>query len=109
MQDLGRPTAPQPDSSSPAAEASVRNAQTQGGTPAPARERRKPRISETPPAAPPAPRLADYESIIGKSQVDELRFVASPLRGKRSEERRVGKEWSRRGRQRSPQKETGRH
>src|SRR5207302_438485 len=83
MRDLGRPTAPQPDSSSPAAEASVRNAQTQAGTPARARERRKPRISETPPAAPPAPRLADYESIIGKSQLDELRFVASPLRGKR--------------------------
>ena len=46
------------------------------------RDRRKPRISETPPAAPPAPRLADYEAIIGKSQVDELRFVASPLKGK---------------------------
>src|SRR5207302_7236541 len=86
MRDLGRPTAPQPDSSSPAAEASVRNAQTQAGTPAPARERRKPRISETPPAAPPAPRLADYESIIGKSQLDELRFVASPLRGKREQQ-----------------------
>jgi trehalose synthase len=83
MQDLGRFTAPQPGSSSPADEASLRNAQTQGGTPAPARERRKPRISETPPAAPPAPRLADYESIIGKSQLDELRFVASPLQGKR--------------------------
>ena len=55
----------------------------QGKIPAPARDRRKPRISETPPAAPPAPKLADYEPIIGKSQLDELRFVASALRGKR--------------------------
>src|SRR5437868_10691382 len=83
MRDLGRPTAPQPDSSSPAAEASVRNSQVQGNTVVPPRERRKPRISETPPAAPPAPKLADYEPIIGKSQLDELRFVASALRGKR--------------------------
>src|SRR5579864_7607441 len=57
--------------------------QEQGKIPVPARDRRKPRISETPPAAPPAPKLADYEPIIGKSQLDELRFVASALRGKR--------------------------
>jgi trehalose synthase len=49
---------------------------------APVRERRKPVISETPPAAPPAPRLIDYEPIIGKSQLDELRFVAQALHGK---------------------------
>jgi trehalose synthase len=47
------------------------------------RVRRKPQISETPPAPPPAPTLADYEPIIGKSQLDELRFVARALRGKR--------------------------
>ena len=56
-------------------------------SPAPAqpspRERRKPRISEMPPPAPPAPRLADYEPIIGKSQLEELRFVAKPLQGKK--------------------------
>src|SRR6266581_6326200 len=46
-------------------------------------ERRKPRISDTPPPAPPAPKLLDYEPIIGKSQLDELRFVAKPLQGKR--------------------------
>ena len=51
--------------------------------PALPRERRKPRISDTPPPAPPAPKLADYEPIIGKSQLDELRFVAKPLQGKR--------------------------
>ena len=50
--------------------------------PAKTRERRKPRISDTPPIAPPPPRLADYEAIIGKSQLDELRFLADDLRGK---------------------------
>src|SRR5262250_2456190 len=45
--------------------------------------RRKPQISETPPPPPPAPTLADYEPIIGKSQLDELRFVARALKGKR--------------------------
>jgi trehalose synthase len=45
--------------------------------------RRKPVISETPPLAPPPPsKLADYEPIIGRSQLDELRFLASVLRGK---------------------------
>jgi trehalose synthase len=45
--------------------------------------RRKPKISETPPPPPPVPKLGDYEPIIGKSQLDELRFVAQPLEGKR--------------------------
>ncbi len=57
-----------------------------GGSEAPAvppRERRKrPRISETPPQPPPPPRLDDYEPIIGKPELDELRFLARPLRGK---------------------------
>ncbi|HKW68883.1 MAG TPA: hypothetical protein VJP04_16430, partial [Terriglobales bacterium] len=54
-----------------------------GGSEAPARERRKrPRISETPPAPPPPPRLDDYEPIIGKPQLDELRYLAHPLRSK---------------------------
>ncbi len=77
MQVPGRPSAPL-DASSSTSE------QNSPAAPlAPARERRKPRISDTPPAAPPAPKLADYEPIIGKSQLDELRFVASALRGKR--------------------------
>ena len=82
MQDFGHSTAPQPGSSSPASEENVKNSQTQAGTPAPVRERRTPRISDTPPAAAPVPRLADYESIIGKSQLDELRFVASRYEAK---------------------------
>ena len=54
-----------------------------GGSEAPPRERRKrPRISETPPAPPPPPRLDDYEPIIGKPQLDELRYLARPLRSK---------------------------
>jgi trehalose synthase len=49
----------------------------------PLRERRKrPRISETPPQPPPPPRLDDYEPIIGKPELDELRFLARPLRGR---------------------------
>jgi len=47
------------------------------------RARRKPQISEIPPPPPPAPTLADYEPIIGKSQLEELRFVARALKGKR--------------------------
>jgi trehalose synthase len=50
--------------------------------PAKTRERRKPRISDTPPLAAPPAQLADYEAIIGKSQLDELRFLADVLRGK---------------------------
>jgi trehalose synthase-like protein len=60
----------------------ITEASTQSVSPAvPAR--RKPKISDTPPPAPPAPKLADYEPIIGKSQLGELRFVAQPLEGKR--------------------------
>src|SRR5512147_1371986 len=49
----------------------------------PTKERRqRPRISETPPAPPPPPRLDDYEPIIGRPELDELRFLARQLRGK---------------------------
>ena len=82
MKESGRPIAPYGAPSATATEGTS-NSQVQGNTVVPPRERRKPRISETPPAAPPAPKLADYEPIIGKSQLDELRFVASALRGKR--------------------------
>jgi trehalose synthase len=43
--------------------------------------RRRPDL-ETPPAPAPPPRLDDYEPIIGRSQIDELRFLAEALRGK---------------------------
>lgn len=50
---------------------------------APARERRRaPRISQTPPAPAPPPKLDDYEAVIGKPELDELRFLAQSLRGK---------------------------
>src|SRR5215467_6636914 len=46
-------------------------------------ERRKnPRISQTPPSPAPPPRLADYASIIGQAQLDELYYLAEALRGK---------------------------
>ncbi len=44
--------------------------------------RRKPRISETPPVPPPPPRFDDYEAIIGRAQLDEVRLLARPLQGK---------------------------
>ncbi len=50
---------------------------------APARERRRaPRVPETPPVPAPAARLDDYEPVIGKPELDELRFLAGSLRGK---------------------------
>ncbi|HWR36443.1 MAG TPA: glycosyltransferase [Clostridia bacterium] len=44
--------------------------------------RKKPRISETPPAPAPPPRLDDYVPIIGQANIDELRYLAIRLRGK---------------------------
>jgi trehalose synthase len=50
---------------------------------APFIERRKrPRISTTPPAPAPPPKLDQYVPIIGQANVDELRFLARGLRGK---------------------------
>ena len=80
MNEPGRPIAPQTNTSSQTLGKGASNSPVETGT---VRERRRPRISETPPAPPPAPRLIDYEAIIGKSQVDELRLVASPLHGKK--------------------------
>ncbi|HYL12664.1 MAG TPA: glycosyltransferase [Terriglobales bacterium] len=48
----------------------------------PGERRKKPRIRETPPAPPPPPRLDDYEPLIGKGELDELRYLAQGLRGK---------------------------
>jgi trehalose synthase len=36
----------------------------------------------TPPAPPPSPHLDDYESIVGRAQIDALRFLARQLKGK---------------------------
>jgi trehalose synthase len=44
--------------------------------------RRQVRISETPPAPAPPPLLADYEPLIGKGELDELRLLAADLKGK---------------------------
>ena len=53
-----------------------------GAPPLERRKRPRPKISTTPPAPPPPPRLDDYESIIGKPEIDDLRFLARQLRGK---------------------------
>ncbi len=46
------------------------------------RKRPRPKISTTPPAPPPPPKLDDYAPIIGKPELDDLRFLARQLRGK---------------------------
>jgi trehalose synthase len=48
----------------------------------PARERRKPKIADTPPPPAPPPLLRDYEPIIGRSLLDELHYLAGAVRGK---------------------------
>ena len=46
------------------------------------RQRPRPKIPTTPPAPPPPPRLDDYQPIIGKPELDDLRFLARQLSGK---------------------------
>src|SRR5207302_3472387 len=54
-----------------------------GTTTMPVRERReKPRISETPPVPPPPPNLDDYEPIIGRAELGEIRYLTAALKGK---------------------------
>jgi trehalose synthase len=52
--------------------------------PAPSQpERRKaPRAWETPPEPVPAPQFDDYRPIVGDAEINELRFLARPLKGK---------------------------
>src|ERR1700693_2387804 len=45
--------------------------------------RRKPRAWETPPALVPPPHLDDYKSIVGIAEIDELKFLARELKGKK--------------------------
>jgi trehalose synthase len=57
-------------------------ASLQGAQLSPPERRKQPRISQTPPAPPPPPKLEDYCSVIGKPQLEELRYLADDLRGK---------------------------
>src|SRR6266852_6344322 len=52
--------------------------------PMPLRPERRtaPRTWETPPAPVPAPHLDDYQTIVGTAELDELRFLASEVKGK---------------------------
>ena len=45
--------------------------------------RRKPRTWETPPAPAPPTHLDDYKSIVGEAEIDELKFLARELKGKK--------------------------
>src|SRR6202158_4640745 len=51
-------------------------------TPMHPERRTAPRTWETPPAPVPAPHLDDYQTIVGTAEIDELRFLASELKGK---------------------------
>jgi len=78
---LAAPEKREPDLVRPAEPSSVTAAPPP--TEVPDKERRRqPRISDTPPVPPPPPRLDDYEPIIGRPELDELRFLARQLRGK---------------------------
>jgi trehalose synthase len=47
-----------------------------------AEPRKLPRYLETPPVPPPPPHLDDYTAIVGRAELDELRFLAEGLKGK---------------------------
>jgi hypothetical protein len=51
--------------------------------PAPQERRKRPRIPQTPPAPPPPPHFDDYEAIIGRPAMDEIRFLARQISGRR--------------------------
>jgi trehalose synthase len=52
-------------------------------SPARTERRRKSRAWETPPAPAPPPRLDDYISIVGQPEIDEIKFLARELKGKK--------------------------
>lgn len=82
-----KPAAKPPKGSPPPPSSIASPAPVEAPAPRPAEvvrpeRRRAPRISETPPAPSPPPRLDDYEPIIGRPELDELRSLAGGLRGK---------------------------
>ena len=75
----------EPQTASEVAAQEINRISTASSLPRPRRvqERRKqPATWETPPAPVPAPLLDDYKSIVGAAEIDELRFLASELKGK---------------------------
>ena len=66
------------------AETGSASARTAAPEAPPLKRRQRPRtkISTEPPAPPPPPKLDDYAPIIGKPELDDLRFLARQLRGK---------------------------
>jgi trehalose synthase len=46
-------------------------------------KRKKPRGRRQPPTTPRVPKLTDYEPLVSKAELDELKFLAEGLRGKR--------------------------
>lgn len=78
------PVEQQVRSADPATDAPAeQNAATSPGSPARTERRRKSRTWETPPAPAPPPRLDDYISIVGQPEIDEIKFLARELKGKK--------------------------
>ncbi len=80
------PVTAQTAAESTAPETSPAHASPASANPAaPVREerRKKPRTWETPPAPVPPPRLDDYRAIVGNAAVDELRYLAEAVKGKK--------------------------
>jgi len=79
------PVTAQTAAESAAPETSPAHASAASANPAPVREerRKKPRTWETPPAPVPPPRLDDYRAIVGNAAVDELRYLAEAVKGKK--------------------------
>jgi trehalose synthase len=59
------------------------SASPSSASPARTERRRKSRAWETPPAPAPLPRLDDYISIVGQPEIDEIKFLARELKGKK--------------------------
>ncbi len=72
----------EPHTASELAAQEDQSATTAPAAPPRSERRRRPRNWESPPAPVPAPRLDDYQKIVGAAGIDELRFLAQDLKGK---------------------------
>ena len=84
MEGKGQPaqTAPPNEEAADARERSSAAAPLELPKP-PFERRHKPRIRETPPTPAPPPHLDDYEPLIGRAEIEELRYLAQALREKK--------------------------
>ena len=79
------PAEPQTEHESAATQSQPENSAVSSPSPSmPGRQerRKKPRTWETPPAPAPPPHLDDYRAIVGAADIDELKFLASEVKGR---------------------------